>query len=172
MKYKLFIVILLLIFIIGKHVPYKYNSQKAVEYATQEVEEKSRCMCAWYVMRAIQHGGCYPCGIYPAYAYDKMLPRMGFTKIDPDNIQKGDICVLSQNSRSQFGHIAIFNGQQWISDYQQKDLFPNDAYRKESEIHYFRQSDGWHTANIWVSPFDLYEYIKVLINNYKRIKLL
>lgn len=167
---KLFVIIAAL-FIMGTTLPYKYDHEQAVKYAVSNACAHSRTMCAWYVMRALHHGGCYPCGIYPAYAYNKILGKAGFMEISPDNLQKGDICVLSQNSRSQFGHIAIYDGRNWISDFRQKDIFPNSAYRQESKVQYFRQSDGWHTANIWVSPFDLYEYVKVLINNYKKIKL-
>ena len=168
---KKIITIIISIFILGMFVPYKYSNSDACNYISKYSNSKSRCMCAWYVMRAIHKGGCYPCGIYPAYAYKRILPKLGYTKISPNYLQAGDICVLSTNSRSNFGHIAIYNGQMWISDYKQKSLYPNSAYRNESECSYYRLSDGWHTANIWESPSKLFEYLEVLIYNYKRIKL-
>lgn len=170
MKYKI-LIFLILIFAIGTHVPYKFNKQKAVEYATQHAAPRSRCMCAWYVMRSLQKGGC-PLGIYPAYAYRDILPKMGYQQIDPKNVEIGDICVMSQNSGSRFGHIAIYNGKQWVSDYRQSNLYPNRAYREESTCCYYRIDDGWHTANIWVSPVKLIGYLKVFFTNIKRIKFL
>ena len=151
------------------NVPYKYNVEKTVNYITQNYCNRSKTMCAWYVMRGLQAGGT-PCGIYPAYAYNEILPRLGFQEIEPENLQKGDICVLSQNSKSSFGHIAIFNGNQWISDYKQKSIYPNMAYKNESKCQFFRQTNGWHTANIWISPLKLLTYIKVLVFNFSKIK--
>ena len=170
MKKELFL-FLLVVFICGFFVPYKYNNTQVVDYATRNSESHSRCMCAWYVMRAIQYGGCFPCGIYPAYAYKDILPKLGYKEIHNEPIQIGDICVLSQNSKSNFGHIAIYNGTQWVSDYKQNSIFPGNAYRKESNCQYYRQTDGWHTANIWVSPISISEYLLVLFNNYKKIKI-
>jgi hypothetical protein len=169
MRYIKYIFILIVVIIAGTHVPYKYNNQKAVEHAVHNVRSKSHSMCAWYVMRSLQVGGC-PNGIYPAYAYHETLPKLGFTEIDGKTLQKGDICVLSQNSKSNFGHIAIYDGKTWYSDYKQSDVYPSKVYRKESTCHYYRLDDGWHTANIWCSPVKLYEYIEVFFNNKSRIK--
>ena len=165
------VIICILLFIIGLNVPYKYNNNKVVKYITQNSESCSRCMCAWYVMKAIHKGGCFPCGIYPAYAYKDILPKLGYKKIQNNQIQIGDICVLSRNSKSNFGHIAIYDGEKWISDYKQKSIYPNKAYENESTLYYYRLTDGWHTANIWISPITLFQYIKVFINNYKKIKI-
>ena len=44
--------------------------------------------------------------------------------------QKSDICVLPQNKKHSFGHIAIYNEVQWVSDYKQETLYPSRAYRK------------------------------------------
>lgn len=168
---KKLILLLFTIFICGFFVPYKYENTKVVDYAINNAESHSRCMCAWYVMRAVQHGGCFTCGIYPAYAYKDILPKLGYKEIQDEPIQKGDICVLSQNSKSDFGHIAIYDGQQWVSDYRQNSIYPGTAYQKESQCQYFRQTDGWHTANVWVSPISIGEYLSVLFRNHKRIKL-
>lgn len=160
------------IFILGFNIPYKYNSEKVVNYAVNNANTKSKCMCAWYVMRALQNGGCYICLIYPAYAYEQVLPKLGFTEIKSNELKRGDICVLSQNSKSGFGHIAVYDGKNWYSDYFQKSIYPNKIYQNESSIHYFRQTNGWHVANVWVSPINIIKYIKVFINNINRIKFL
>ena len=160
---------ILLVLLFGTVVPYKYDNEKAVRYAIKNVNNRSKCMCAWYVMRAIQSGGCYPLGIYPAYAYSEILLKYGFVEID--NPQKGDIVVLSNNSKHPYGHIAVYDVNKWYSDYKQKSVYPNNTYRNESSVRYFRQSNGWHTANIWVNPIDLIKYVNVFVENYNKIKL-
>lgn len=168
MKYIKIVVIVILIFCLGCFIPYKYSNQKAINYIQINSENHSRTMCAWYVMKGLQNGGC-PCGIYPAYAYSDILPRLGFQEVNSPQI--GDICVLSNNSKHPFGHIAIYDGNIWISDYKQKSIYPSKIYKNESDIRYFRQTDGWHTANIWINPLELFEYINILFNNYKKIKI-
>lgn len=169
MKKLKIVLICVFVYLIGSNLPYRYTTSNTVDYIITNSNSKSKCMCAWYVMRALQLGGCYPCGIYPAYAYKDILPQLGFIEISSGDVQKGDICVLSQNSKSEFGHIAIYDGYHWISDYKQKDIFPNNCYKNESVVHYYRLTNGWHKANIWISPIAVVEYISVLINNYNRI---
>ena len=44
--------------------------------------------------------------------------------------RKGDISVLPQNHHSSFGHIAIYDGKQWVSDFKQKSPYPNSTYKE------------------------------------------
>jgi len=63
-----------------------------------------------------------------AYKYNEFLPKLGFIPILeskytgnklPDNYtpQKGDIVVIGANKNHKAGHIAMYNGSQWISDF-------------------------------------------------------
>ena len=51
------------------------------------------------------------------------LMNVGFKQL-PLNTQPqvGDICVLNAVGRHIDGHIAIWNGTQWVSDFKQKGL--------------------------------------------------
>ncbi len=160
-----------MIFILGFFIPYKYDYKDSIKYLQSQSGQKSRCRCAWFVMRALQEGGCYPCFIYPAYAYKDILPRLGAKEIDESDIQAGDICVISQNSSSAFGHICVYDGKHWYSDFQQGiKYFPyKDKYKNESLIQFFHIEDGWHTANIWITPFEAIEYLICLIKNIDKI---
>lgn len=170
-KYKKKFLIIGIIFILGFFVPYKYNYKDSIKYIQSESGQKSKCQCAWYVMRALQEGGCYPCLIYPAYAYKDILPRLSAKEINESEIQAGDICVISQNSSSAFGHICIYDGEHWYSDFKQEGkYFPyKEEYKKESVIQYFRIKEGWHTANIWITPFEAIEYLICLMTNINKI---
>jgi hypothetical protein len=161
------------ILVIISNLPYKYSNDKVIEYVTIHAGKQSKCMCAWYCMRALQYGGCVQCPILPAYAYDKLLPQLGFKQVSRENYKplKGDISVLPQNQSTVFGHIAIWNGSQWISDYRQKTIYPNSVYREKGEYKIFRNTDGWHWAHIYITPYECYQYIVCLINGIHKIRV-
>ena len=155
------------------HCPYRYYNDDMVDYIQSNYNDKSRCMCAWYVMKAIRNGGCLNCYIYPAYAYNKILPQLGFTEISSHNYipKRGDISVLPQNDKSSFGHIAIYDGNNWISDFKQRSIFPGVIYENVGKYQIFRIEDGWHWAHLVINPVDIIEYAKTLLRGYKRIRL-
>ena len=159
------------IMLVWSHLPYHYNNEKVAAYATIHAAGGSRCMCAWYVVKAMWRGGC-PIGLIPAYAYDKTLPQMGFNEISTEGYRPmtGDISVLPQNEKSQFGHIAVWNGKQWVSDFRQKSIYPGSAYRKNGGFKVFRAKTGWHWKHVWTSPVDWYSWIKSFVRGYDKIK--
>ena len=63
------------IILYAENADYTFDKEKATAYATKNAEKKSRTWCAWYVMRALQEGGC-PIYLLPAYGYSWLLPRM------------------------------------------------------------------------------------------------
>ena len=106
------------------------NTERAAEYVTQHAESRSHCCCAWYVMRAMQAGGS-TIGILPAWAYEYVLPFYGFaniTDIVDGHYKKGDIVVFPAVKCHPFGHIAMWNGTQWVSDFKQKSMICAKAY--------------------------------------------
>ena len=169
-RYK-FLLALVTAYLVLTNLPYIYNNDKVADYVTSNAAPRSRTMCAWYCMRALQSGGC-PVGIVPAYAYSKILPQMGFQEVSMSGYrpQKGDVCVLPTNNHSSFGHIAIYNGVQWVSDFKQKDIYPSRAYRERGESRVFRNADGFHWAHVWTTPVDWFQWMQSLIKGRKKIK--
>lgn len=165
------LIIIVAAILIWNHMPYYYNNDKTVSYVTSHAAPHSRSMCAWYVIKAMWNGGC-PIGLVPAYSYDKTLPQMGFEEIPSKGYvpQKGDISVLPQNEESSFGHIAVYNGKKWVSDFEQKEVYPGSYYRKKSQVKYFRANDGWHWKHVWTSPMDWYGWMKSLVMGFSKIK--
>ena len=159
--------------LIWNHLPYYYSNDRVADYITKNAEKESRSMCAAYVVFAMWHGGC-PIGpiVLPAYAYNKILPQIGFDEVSMAGYspKKGDISVLPQNSERPFGHIAVYNGKQWVSDFAQESLYPSKAYQANGKCQIFRATDGWHWKHVWTSPIDWYEWAKVGANNFNRIK--
>lgn len=163
------IVVWIGITLVWNHLPYRYDPEGAADYVAAHALPKSKTMCAWYVMRAMQSGGGCPIGILPAYAYAKTLPQMGFEEVANEGTKdyepkKGDISVLPQNDRSAFGHIAIYNGKQWVSDFEQKKgIYPGTAYSKAAKYQIFRTSKGWHWKHVWTHPGDWWGWIKSVV---------
>ena len=68
----------------AENANYTFDREKAVAYVTEHAEAKSRTCCAWYVMRALQEGGC-PIYLLPAYGYSWLLPKMDFVEVSKEN---------------------------------------------------------------------------------------
>lgn len=117
---------------------YTFDAEKATKHLTENALSRSHTCCAWFVMRAMQAGGC-PAIILPAWAYKYYLPLVQFKEIPKENYvaQKGDIVVFPSEKGHFWGHIAMYNGKQWISDFKQKGIFVAKAYYK-SDYRYYR----------------------------------
>ena len=119
------------IILYAENADYTFDKEKAVAYVTEHAEAKSRTWCAWYVMRALQEGGC-PIYLLPAYGYSWLLPRMGFVEVKKEDYvpQKGDLIVFPAVGKHIWGHIQMWNGEQWVSDFKQRNMIPAKAYHK------------------------------------------
>ena len=104
---------------------------KACKSLTVNSREKSIGRCARYVANALQAAG-YKFNRQPsAYMYhtNGILSGMGFECIGRNNPQPqpGDVCVINRFNGHPHGHICMFNGQQWISDFRQRTPVPYKA---------------------------------------------
>ena len=136
--FKATILIIILYFGYVFLVPHNYSVDDAVYYLNKHAESHSRNMCALYVERAINAGG-QPAFILPAWAYTYVLPYMRFKEIDKTTYkpQKGDIVVFPKVKNHIWGHIAMWNGKQWVSDFRQRGLIVAKEYNS-SQCKYFR----------------------------------
>ncbi|MBS0425483.1 MAG: CHAP domain-containing protein [Proteobacteria bacterium] len=108
---------------------------KAVKHLDDNAYETSQGQCAKYVRQAIEAGGV-TIPNRPLYAkdYGPKLMELGFKKIGSAGYspQKGDIVVLQPPKGQSAGHIQIYNGKIWESDFKQSgDIYPGPTYRKE-----------------------------------------
>ena len=119
------------IMLYAENASFTLDKEKAAAYVTKHAEAKSRTWCAWYVMRALQAGGC-PVYLLPAYGYSWLLPRMGFAEVSREGYvpQKGDLIVFPAVGKHIWGHIQMWNGKQWVSDFRQRNMMPAKAYNK------------------------------------------
>jgi hypothetical protein len=122
-----------------------WNIYKSIEHLSIHAESKSVGRCAKYVRQAIEAGGLDTNGRPgSAYQYKGYLPTKGFNAIgnitgrDKQaawtklNAQVGDISVMDHGEH---GHICMWNGSKWISDFAQNNMWP---YRGDGTCTIFR----------------------------------
>lgn len=111
----------------------------AVKHANDHAKDKSIRRCAQKVREALEAGGVFIKN-YPGLAkeYGPYLEQAGFHKLSPRpqpdyDAQKGDVVVIQNYEDGEAGHIAIFNGSHWVSDFLQlrnDSLWAGPGYRE------------------------------------------
>ena len=119
-----------------------YSISKAVSYLKNNCYQKSHRKCAYFIRKALEAGGLSTAG-HPESAcdYDTFLPKLGFHQVDKQNYspRMGDIIVLEAVPGHVHGHIAMFTGSKWISDFVQRDMWGGPAYRNKAKYTLFRK---------------------------------
>lgn len=155
-----------------------FNVARAVQTLNYQAHPRTTHKCRRYVEDAIEsgfglrHGSInsrLTHGNGSAWSLAEGLPKLGFAPISWSNYQPqaGDIVVMPQLPGHQDGHVAMFNGNSWVSDYAQQDLWGGDDmrhYKKGVIFRHLSQSGGtydpsiYQTANgteqIWNTSYD------------------
>lgn len=103
----------------------------AARRAARAAHSRSRGLCAKYVRLALQAAGYKFTPNASAYQYATRgtLARAGFTKISNNSRpQVGDVVVISRSRKHPHGHIAIYDGRNWVSDFRQRNKSPYREY--------------------------------------------
>lgn len=113
------------------------NVNSAVQCLDQRALSKSQGLCATFVKNALQCGGvayqscdAKNCGSY--------LKGAGYNSIANGSVsggvggftpQTGDVVIFQPSSGNphQGGHIEMFDGHQWVSDFKQSTILPNSS---------------------------------------------
>lgn len=99
----------------------------AAARASRAAHSNSTGRCALYVRKALQAAG-YEFTPNPSayqYATRGTLANAGFVKISNSTPpQVGDVVVFDRSSKHRHGHIQIFDGSNWVSDFRQNDINP------------------------------------------------
>lgn len=107
-----------------------YSVANAVATLNANALANSVGRCARYVRLAINAGGiATPNNPISAYQYNGYLEQFGFVQVPAGNYQAGDIAVIEAFGTHVHGHIQMYNGSQWISDFRQRDFWPGSSYR-------------------------------------------
>ena len=120
------------------------NVAKAAKYLDDNAEPASTGKCATYVRRALEAGGVV-INPHPVFArdYGPALVVNGFKPVAMKDYapQAGDVVVIqpyaagnaadgkSFKASDPAGHIAMFDGTIWVSDFKQRDMVGGPGYR-------------------------------------------
>ncbi len=106
-----------------------WNKYAAVEYAKNHVYRESHRKCELFVKNAIIAGGLPIHGRGSAKNMGLTLSQVGFQKVIGAP-QLGDVVVIQSIANHPDGHVCIYDGHQWLSDFAQRTMYPGSGYRK------------------------------------------
>lgn len=104
------------------------GARAAAEFSKKyNLGTRSTGSCAKYVRSYLMASG-YPLSGWPVAAADyiNFLPKYGFTPVRGRATQispeVGDISITQRFGNHKYGHIAIWNGSNWVSDFKQNSV--------------------------------------------------
>lgn len=129
---------------------------KAAKIATENAFSRSNHVCALHVREALQKAGIPVPKLGHAYTWRGKLEKYGFGVVHEGlngfKPQAGDLVVINRlqskdpKKLGYYGHVAIYNGKNWVSDFVQKGPSvygvgaPNGAW-------YYRYKNGNTSTN-------------------------
>jgi len=111
-----------------------WNAAEAIEHLIRRALPHSSGFCAQFTRRAIAAGGVTltPPASALAKDYGPCLLAAGFRREPlPTVFTGGDVAVITSCSGAPAGHMAMYSGESWISDFRQRSLYPGPVYRRE-----------------------------------------
>lgn len=109
-----------------------WDVDKAVKYSRDHAKPHSIGMCAKYTREAIEAGGIKLIRHNSAKDYGSSLKAVGFAPLNfcPIGYAKGDVAIFQGFKGHPHGHIQMYDGTQWISDFKQKGFWPGSSFQK------------------------------------------
>ncbi len=113
----------------------KWDLDAAIAHLQNAAFEHSKRRCGEYVHKAIDAGGIRLNTSYnphgkSASGYGPILRHAGFLTVAPgEKPQKGDVVVFQPVDGHPDGHVAMYDGRTWISDFRQYDIYAGSGYR-------------------------------------------
>jgi len=116
----------------GEVVMADWDVNKAIAHLNAYSGEHSKGSCAHYVREAIEAGGGIKLKTHnSAKDYGSSLEAAGFHHLQNINPQAGDVAIIQPIPGHPHGHMTMFNGKIWVSDFKQyHGYYPGSSYRK------------------------------------------
>lgn len=106
-----------------------FNKDKAASWAANHANDSSTGWCARYIRQALEAGGASFGHLPYAYMYEGAMRNSNIFKpivhsnkeqLPSDYIpDKGDVAVIGRSKSHPYGHIAMYDGTKWVSDFKQ-----------------------------------------------------
>jgi hypothetical protein len=115
----------------------------AVQYAKAHKFGSTHHECATHVRKAILAGGIRLRIIHDAKDYGDGLTDEGFYPVAAGSTpRKGDVAVIQPYSGGNpSGHMTIFDGRKWYSDFEQIDIWGGPGYRTNKPAYVIYRKD-------------------------------
>lgn len=111
-----------------------WDKNAAVKHLNRHARATSAGLCAQFVRESVEAGGLRLQRHASAKDYHHSLLAAGFVAIQPQEAQQhqpGDIVIIDAIPGHPHGHMAMFDGTHWISDFRQRyGYYPGARYRQ------------------------------------------
>lgn len=135
--------------------------EMAANYARKHAHNSSIGYCTRYISNALQAVGFKFARQGSAYMFHTkgILKGMGFGLVSQGQKgyapQKGDVCVINRFGSHEHGHICIYDGKNWISDFVQRNPSPYKDYPGEKNMLFYRYGG----PDLGITPTDSYTQV-------------
>lgn len=127
----------------------KWRVDDAVRHLIDHAQPASTSDCARFTRQAIAAGGVNLTNTNSAKDYGPSLVGAGFVGLNycPARYLPGDVVVIQAIARHPHGHMAMYDGSRWVSDFIQRSMYPGSAYgRDQPEYVVYRHPDAVETS--------------------------
>lgn len=133
-----------------------WNKQAALDQLAKQALAHSAGRCAEFVRKAVEAGGVKLVRHVSAKDYGPSLAAVGFSVLTKGLgfYGAGDVVVIQPITGHPHGHMAMFDGKIWISDFKQyHGLYPGPSYRnKKPAFTVYRYIDLISAPPPWAHP--------------------
>lgn len=104
---------------------------RAIAYLDSNAADSPTYWCARAIYRALKAGGFAGDPMPEARQYGQNLVAAGFVLLSQDGYiaTRGDIVVFQASATVPEGHIAMYDGAHWVSDYRQTSMYPGGTWK-------------------------------------------
>jgi len=106
-----------------------WDLEKAGRHLESHAQPKAAGACARYVREAIEAGGPSLNRTNSAKDHGPSLTAVGFELSGTSLYLRGDVVIMQNFADHPHGHMPMYTGSKWISDFVQIDFWPGPAYR-------------------------------------------
>lgn len=119
----------------------RIDISKFTDFLQSVSSTSSSQKCAKSIRLALESAGArFQSHPVAAADWGNTLMKIGYREINPkfDAPKEGDIYIIDRTGKHVYGHIAGFNGKQWVSDFKQRSY---DVYNEKGLTYkYYRPS--------------------------------
>lgn len=114
-----------------------WNKEVAISHLRAHALGRSHHECAQFTREAIEAGGVSLDRMLNAKDYGSSLLRAGFHELPPGvTLLGGDVAVIQPYpGGNPSGHMTMYDGTQWISDFRQNSMYPGPGYRAAHPVY-------------------------------------